>query len=360
MIYAIFTVCALLLILFIADVVVAIRDCRQSDEGRVYLPPVCAFVGGIFGTLCLVPVIITTLLREPIWIPLAFLGFSLLGVALSVMHLNCRITYDRDGFTHRNFFGNTKRFTYDQITGIKAGNCDDPIYVGRRVILLDENAVGRREFLQMVHKRYHTLNRGRPIPRVKGILPDVFNGHVDGGVGLFVSYVAVSLLFVGMLAYFTCCVYYMPATESNTTRHEVVFESWDGNDEILYLHAASTTAEEELLYHLRFLDGQVDVDAIKAICDGQTAVTVYVERNKPKVKDAYYDIKAMAVGDTFLHTFEESQRLHEAECWPLIPVMGGFAVLWAVYCALSIKVGRNPERYSEKVIRLFFKDGYVH
>ena len=68
----------------------------------------------------------------------------------------------------------------------------------------------------------------------------------------------------------------------------------------------------------------------------------------------------MAAGDTALLTFEDSQRLHQYEYWLLIPFMGLFTLLWAVFVVFSIRVGRHPERYSKRVIRLFFKEGYVH
>ena len=77
-------------------------------------------------------------------------------------------------------------------------------------------------------------------------------------------------------------------------------------------------------------------------------------------KGQYDFYRDLSVGDTVLFSFEDNQRLRQNEYWPLIPFIVGFILLWWVYIFFSIRVGRNPERYSKKVIRLFFKDGYVH
>ena len=41
-------------------------------------------------------------------------------------------------------------------------------------------------------------------------------------------------------------------------------------------------------------------------------------------------------------------------------IFGIFEAAWLVMMAATIYVGRNPHKFSKKVIRLFFKDGYVH
>ena len=60
-----------------------------------------------------------------------------------------------------------------------------------------------------------------------------------------------------------------------------------------------------------------------------------------------------------LLSFDETNRWHQEEYWPLIffPVI--FAIVWGAFVAGSIIVGRNPKKFSKKVIKLFFKDGYV-
>lgn len=37
--------------------------------------------------------------------------------------------------------------------------------------------------------------------------------------------------------------------------------------------------------------------------------------------------------------------------------MGGLLLIWLGFCAGTVAVGRHPERYSYRTVRLFFKHG---
>ncbi len=348
---------ALLLLLFVTDVTVGLIDRRRSDKGRVYLQPYFAFCGGICGTLLLIPTIITALSDEPIWIPCAFLGFSLLCGVISMAHLNCRITYNEEGFTVKNFLGFKRTYTYDQITGIRErpSFSDSLLYVGRRRVVVETMTKGGMEFEWHVRKRYRSLNGGRAIPEIKPKRGDLFNGHVEEGAGLIFAYCLVGALCLGMLTFVTVHTWFRPPTPESCDRLEVIFASCTEGRNTLYLRPADGKK-----YELRNLDGQVDVDAIKAVCDGKTTVTVYADLAAPDDEEPYYVIKTMSVGDTHLLTFEDAARLHVRGSWPIVALFGGLTLIWAVFVFFSIRVGRNPDRYSQKVIRLFFKDGYVH
>ena len=72
-----------------------------------------------------------------------------------------------------------------------------------------------------------------------------------------------------------------------------------------------------------------------------------------------HSIKAILNGDAYLLSFDETNRWHQEEYWPLLFFPIVFAIVWGAYVAGSIIVGRNPKKFSKKVIKLFFKDGYV-
>ena len=358
MTYFILAASTILAIIFIAGIVSAIRERGRSDKGRVYLPGTFAWLGGIGGGLFLIPTLIILLTTdESPWLSFVFLCISMLGGVLSLAHLNCRITYDQESFTHKNFLGIKRTYTYDQITGLKEGTHEDIFYMGRHFAMIDEYSVGAMEFEIMAKKRYQALSGGKPIPRVKPKLPDPFNGHVEGGAGLIVVYIGVTLLFLALLGWFVADVYLIPPSPEENKRMEMVFDRAAVRGDCLYLYPADESMES---FQIRHLDGSVDPDPIKAVCDGTTTVTVYADRTKPKNGDPYYLVEAVMVDDTVLFSFEDEQRLRQNEYWPLIPFIGGFILLWCVYIFFSIRVGRNPDRYSKKIIRLFFRDGYVH
>ena len=360
MTYAILTASALMAILFVAGIVSALMERGRSNKGRVYIPGMFAWLGAICGGIFLIPTVIILFTDESVWLSFFFLCFSMLGGSLSLAHLNCRITYDKEGFTHKNFLGIKRTYTYDQITGLKEGTHEDVLYMGRRFAMIDEFAVGAMEFELMAKKRYQALSGGKPIPRVKPKMPDPFNGHVDGGGGIILVYIVMGVLILGFLGFIVAYVYWMPPTAETCERVEVVFLSGTEKKDDLVLTSAPVGEEGITRFEIRFPDETLNTEAILEVCDGKTPVTAYVEYVDPDDEAPYYWIKALSAGDTALFTFEDCQRLHQNEYWPLIPFIGSFAVLWAVYCALSIKVGRNPDRYRKRVIRLFFKDGYIH
>ena len=236
MTYFILAASAILAIIFIAGIISAIREKGRSDKGRVYLPGTFAWIGGICGGLFLIPTLIVLLTTdESPWLSFCFLCFSMLGGSLSLAHLNCRITFDQESFTHKNFLGIKRTYTYDQITGLKEGTHEDIFYMGRHFAMLDEYSVGAMEFEIMAKKRYQALNGGKPIPRVKPRMPDIFNGHVDGGAGLIVVYIGVTLLFLGLLGWLVADVYILPPSPEEDERMEVVFDRAAVRGDYLYL-----------------------------------------------------------------------------------------------------------------------------
>ena len=359
MTYAILAVCALLLILFIVDVIVAIRDRRRSDRGRVYLPSIFAFIGAICGGVFIAFTVGTALSDEELWIPLCFLGFALLCGFISMTHLNLRVTYDEEGFTHKNFLGFKRTFAYSDITGIRErpSLSDTLLYLGRRRVVVETLAEGGMQFEWHLRKRYRSVSGGRSIPEVKSKRGDPFNGHVEGGATIVIAYVLVGALCLGMLAASAVYTWLLPPTPEKSVVTEVVFESVTEHGNTLCLRPA-----DGLKHELRDTDEGIDKEAVKALCDGQTTVTVYGSgRYEPDDgEEPFCVVYALAVGDTYLVDFEDAARLHVRGSWPIVVLAAAFALIWAVFVVFSLRVGRNPERYSPKVINLFFKKGTVH
>ena len=359
MTYAILTACALLLLLFIADVIVGIRDFRRSDRGRVYLPSIFAFIGAVCGGFFLALTVGTALSDEELWIPLCFLALALLGGVISMAHLNCRVTYDDESFTHKNFLGFKRTFAYTDVTGIRERPSleDTLLYVGRRRVVVETMAVGGMEFEWHLRKRYRSLNGGRAIPVIKPKHGDPFNGHVEGGASLIIAYVLVGVICLGMLTASAVYTWLLPPTPEKSIVTEVIFETVNERGNTLYLRPA-----DGLKHELRDMDEGIDREAIKALCDGQTVVTVYGSgKYEPDDgEEPFCVIYALAANNTYLVDFEDAARLHVRGYWPIVALSAAFALIWGVFVFFSLRVGRNPERYSKKMIHLFFKKGTVH
>ena len=76
--------------------------------------------------------------------------------------------------------------------------------------------------------------------------------------------------------------------------------------------------------------------------------------------DSYGQIVSMAEkGGASFFTLDDVNRKYEEEGWKCFWLFLGLNILWFAFSLLSIYVGRNPNKFSRRFIRLFFKDGYV-
>ena len=346
--------CSLFASIFVDSIFALGSLSKKAEAGKVHLPKFSAIFGLIFflcfSTVC----VVMAVLKEPLWVCLAFLAISLLGILLIVAYINCRISYDENGFVSKNFFGIKRSFTYDQVTAIKEGVREDHcVYLGKSKVTVDILSIGGRDFLAHIKKQYGMLHNGQAVPQAVRSKNDLFRGHVEDPTGMIVAYVAMFLLILGVGAATTWYIY-APATTDNVETKHASFRSFSKSDKDLIL-----TTTDGQIFKIRFADASIDSEKIKAVCDGKTVLTVYSEKVTPKHEEDYHSVKAIVYNDTHLLTFEDTNRLHIKEYRPLLFFVGGFLVLWSIFVLGSIIVGRNPQKYGKKIVGLFFKDGYV-
>lgn len=344
----------LIIPIIVRGVLAFLRQPKKVEKGKVYLPKFPVVLGLITSTIFLIPTIITAFSDEPIWVPIIFFAFSLLGACFIIAFVNCRIFYDDDGFVAKSFFGVKRKFTYDQVTAIKKNMHESYIYIGKRKVMIDEFSVGGIEFLTYVRKRYRTIHNGQALPQIQKNKHDIFNGNVEDVFGFMFAYIMISVIIIALAIFFIWYIYFTPSTIDNTVEQQVSFTSCiNKSDEIVL------TSSDNKLYKISIVGEGLNVEEIKSICDGKTIVTTYSKEITPDDEDDYYSIKAILDGNTYLLSFDETNRWHREEYWTLIFFPVVFAIIWGAYVAGSIIVGRNPKKYSKEVIKLFFKDGYV-
>ena len=120
-----------------------------------------------------------------------------------------------------------------------------------------------------------------------------------------------------------------------------------------------TTADNKI-FKIQYVDEQFNGEKIEEICNGDAAVITYSEEVTPKDGDDYFALDAIKYDNNYILTFGETHRLYKQENFPVII----FAIVFvlAVFGLIigTIIVGRNPQRYSKRVVRMFFKDGYIN
>ena len=353
--YIVRGLCYLMIPVIVSGVLAFLKRPKKAEAEKVYLPKFFLLLGLIASVLFLVPAVITVSLDESLWIvSMVFLMFSLLSASLMVAFINCRVSYDDEGFIAKNFFGIKRRFTYDQVTGIREGMHEDHIYVGTRKVTIDAFSVGGKEFLDHVKKKYRTIHDGRALPKIHKAKYDIFNGNVHDTTGFVVVFVMISVLIIALEVFFVWQVYFSASSADNTVERQVTFASCVVRDDEIALRSS-----ENQLYKIRFVGEGFRAEAIEAICDGTTVVTAYSDEVTPDDGEDYFSVKAIRKDGVDLLSFEETNRWYKEEYWPLVIVPVVLAILWGGCIAGTIIVGRNPKKFSKRVVRLFFKDGYI-
>lgn len=351
--YIIPVLCGFVMLIVIAGVIAYLRQTEETEKGKVHLPKIFVIIGGLVAVIFLIPTIITYLKNEPLWVSLIFLGFSFLGTILIVGFINCRISYDENGFVYKTIFGRKIEYNYSQVTGIRKNMNETYVYVGKRKLLVDALYVGGYDFINQVKKKYREFNGERNIPDIKP-KHDIFNGNVNDATGFLIAYGIMAVFTVAFLI-FAICTVYLPKTESNTTEQKVVFVSCEevGEDVVL------TTADNKI-FKIQYVDEQFNGEKIEEICNGDAAVITYSEEVTPKDGDDYFALDAIKYDNNYILTFGETHRLYKQEKFPVIILAIVFVLAVFGLIIGTIIVGRNPQRYSKRVVRMFFKDGYIN
>ncbi len=327
---------------------------KKAEKGKVYCSKFFAVLGVICSILFLIPTLITAFLNESVWLTLIFFAFSLLSATLIIAFINCRITYDEDSFVVKNFFGIKRRYTYDQITAIRKEMRDVCFYIGKRKVNVDGFMVGGNEFVAFAKKRYRSLHQGRAIPDIHKVKYDLFNGNVyNPGEFLFVLILG-SLLGLASTVLAVWYTFFYTYSTDNTLQQQVIFEECTLSGEEMILKSA-----DEQIYKIDLIDDQSFISEMESLSDGKTSVTVYSRAITPSDEEDYYWVRAIFCGDEYLLSFDKVNEMHRQEYWPLVLIAAILAVGMASTVTGTIIVGRNPKKYGKKIVKLFFKDGYV-
>lgn len=340
--------------IIVNGVFVFLRQPKTAEKGKVHLPKFFAILGTITSTIFLIPTIITAFSDEDIWVPIVFLVFSLLGATLIIAFMNCRISYDEDSFVAKTFFGIKRKVSYDQVTAIKENMHETYIYIGKRRVMVDEYSRGGKEFINFVKKKYRTFHNGESLPRIPKSKNDIFNGNVNDVAGFLAAYIIILVVLIGMIILLSCYTF-IPSSVNNTLEQTVIFNTCDiEKDEIVL------TTTDNQIFKITFDSEQVNIQEIKTICTGKSKVTTYSKEVTPDDEDDYYSVKAIKYNDNYILSFEETNKLHIQGSLPVIGLFLFMLLVWVAFIVTSVIVGRNPKKFSKRVVRLFFKDGYIN
>lgn len=329
----------------------------KAPKGQtVTLPALMAGIG-VIGVVTFAVLAVWSYEEEGLGTALLFLSFVLLSAWLIVAYINCRITYDEHGFTVKNFFGITRGYTYDEITWYK-GTRDIKLYVGGRVVRIDEMAVGKTEFLCYAEACYMRTHGGRRLPTES---PDgkksfdLFNGNVENAGEFILAYA----ILVGFVLFMFGFVIYdsRPMEAEDLSYSAIQVEQYAVEDDDLWLYAEGEELPFEIWGYATALE---DVDTFLRLCETGTAFTVgYV--SYPNADEPYHKLHCVEDDKGTVHlTMEAAYREEMKNTKEMALFMGLMSLLIVLFIAASIYVGRHPERFSPKIVYMFFKKEYIH
>lgn len=337
------------------------RSSALSECGVVMLPKGVLYVGLIASVFFIILVVASWGTGDSRWPTAVFAIFALLALGLVVAYFTCRVSYDRDGFTVSNLLGIKRRWSYLDIECIQYMGKDIRIHVGGRTVRIDAMMMGVSGFLARARKVYRTKKNGCAIPNVtvgfKNKL-DLFNGHIlCPGEFLFI-YGMILILMLAVLIVMTV----MGLKEEPYKAEELEYARSTINVcETKNRFAYVTLENDERVYKLRgFEDTLPEVDTLEKLYREQITVTVgYYAHGEGKVTEYIIYSLVDDAGRIYLTPEQAHEYYMQTDFTWVFMLFGGMTLLWCGFCVMSVVVGRNPQKYSKRVIGLFFRDGYV-
>lgn len=340
--------------IIVNGVFVFLRQPKAAEKGKVHLPKFFAVVGAITSSVFLVFAMITAFSDEDLWVTICFLVFALLGATFIIAFMNCRISYNDDEFVAKTFFGIKRKGAYDQVTAIMENMHETYIYIGKQRVMVDDISIGGQDFINLVKKKYEAFHNGQSLPKITKTKNDIFNGHVNDVAGFYVAYGLVSVFLVGFIVFLVCDIY-IPENVKNTVEQTVTFISCEVKEKEVIL-----TSADDNIYKISYSAKQINIQEIKSVCNGQSKVTTYSKEVTPADEEDFYLIKAIRYNDGYLLSFEEENKLYRQENLSLVALALFMLLVWIVFIVASVIVGRNPKKFSKRVVRFFFKEGYIN
>lgn len=334
-------------VFFVYGLIYTIAQPRESGKGTVRHPKAYAYIGSICGLFFLIPSVICAFQTDgDVYASIVFLAFSLLSAILVVNYMTAKIIYDDYTFTYTDFFGRSFRYDYSEIESLDENSMDVVLRVGKKKISVDMMSRGFADFLRtanMGYRRHH--KRGIPPPdREK----DIFRGNIRGTEEQILGLAIGSVVILGV-AIFLFILPFVKYDESDTELRETSFVSYRYHNNDIYFMAS-----DGFEYSIRNYDDSTDIASVIALCDSGESLNAYCRKVNPKHGDDYYNLRALKIGDEFILTFDETNRLEQNSNMFGIPFAIGFLVYWGITVVMTVLVGRNPRKY-KKLVPLFFK-----
>ena len=287
-------------------------------------------------------------------VPITFLAFAALGVALIVSYVNQKITYNPDGFVVTSFFGKKQSYSYRDVTAFLNDGKNLKLYIGKKKITLDESFVGKRDFISFVQKQYSKYNNGEALPKALTNPRDLFNGKIaDSGSMLFAYIMMLALCLAGVIL---VLVIMKPYSAEVLEYKNLRFDYCAIDDKALQLYVQGDDMPYEVPEYEKTMAKSEEL--ISAYRNGESFYVGY--EAFPDADDPYYRAVTIEGSDgTVYLSLDESNEYQKKNKAQIMMLFGGLLLFWIFWSIAAVYVGRNAEKFSLRFLSLFFKKSYI-
>ena len=333
------------------------KERYQTRNGHVFLP---GFIGviGIVGMLVFhIPLAAIAFSGGPVAVFAVMCCFAWLSSSLTIARLNCRIDYDDTGFTRTNFFGIKKRLSYDDLTGQYQANGETVLYAKDHPVKIDRLAYGKYDFISFAKKQRRIANGGDSLPKIKKYPSDaLFRKNVKEPASFIVIYSLMMVLCIIMIVIISVLGFKQTRAEELTYADVTVKDLETVKSDIRI-----TTHETDYYFVLcgnkKLLKD--DPELIEKLSESGAAFRFGYKMLGSTGKEYGYVSNVLLQDGTELLSIETADIYGRNDAILVIAFFSGFFVLFLFCMLITVRIGRHPERYSKRIKRLFFKDGYI-
>lgn len=287
-------------------------------------------------------------------VPITFLAFAALGMALIVSYVNQKITYNPDGFVVTSFFGKKQSYSYRDVTAFLNDGKNLKLYIGKKKITLDESFVGKRDFISFVQKQYSKYNNGEALPQNQAGSRDIFKGNIaDSGSMLFAYIMMLALCLAGVIL---VLVIMKPYSAEVLEYKNLRFDYCAIDDKALQLYVQGDDMPYEVPEYLKTMAKSEEL--ISVYRNGESFYVGY--EAFPDADDPYYRAVTIEGSDgTVYLSLDESNEYQKKNKAQIMMLFGGLLLFWIFWSIAAVYVGRNAEKFSLRFLSLFFKKSYI-
>jgi len=199
-------------------------------------------------------------------------------------------------------------------------------------------------------KRRHN----RPKSAAKKSKFDIFNGNVSNPGEFVFIYLLIGILCVAMLIAFS--IWSAPKSYEDLQYANIQFTRYEIEDECLHLYEEGN----DKYYNIPAYEETVtDPEGLLRLCENHAVLYVGYE-DYPEADVPHFGLESIRdMNGTVYLTMEAIHEFRWGEAPGFYVAFGGITVIWFLFCLISIYIGRHPEQFSRRTIRLFFQDRYV-